>query len=100
MSRFRKKPVVIEAVQYPVNEYADNPFTFPEAPAWLQVAIDDGTIRAEFRGEDYWYLIIKTLEGDMLVTPDDWIIRGVRDELYPCKPDIFAAIYEPAEEAR
>ncbi len=48
----------------------------------------------------YWsgsYYTIKTLEGDMRADMDDWIIRGVMGELYPCKPDIFAATYEPAE---
>jgi hypothetical protein len=40
------------------------------------------------------HVVIRTLEGDMRAEPDDWIIRGVRGELYPCKPDIFAATYE------
>ena len=44
-------------------------------------------------------LLIKTLEGDLTVSPDDWIIQGVKGEIYPCKPDIFAATYEPAEES-
>lgn len=95
--RYRKKPVVIEAVRFPLNEWGDNPLTFREVPDWLQTAIDAGTIRPEFRSEDYWYLVIKTLEGEMTVTPDDWIIRGVQGEIYPCKPDIFATTYELAE---
>lgn len=40
--------------------------------------------------------IISTLEGTMTASNGDWIIRGVKGELYPCKPDIFAATYEPA----
>ena len=43
-------------------------------------------------------LDIKTLEGTMRAMPEDWIIRGIRGEFYPCKPDIFAATYEPAPE--
>jgi hypothetical protein len=43
------------------------------------------------RGED---LLIPTLEGDMLAVPGDWIIRGIKGEFYPCKPDIFEATYE------
>jgi hypothetical protein len=43
-----------------------------------------------------WPAAIETLEGNMEVTPGDWIIRGIKGELYPCKPDIFAATYEPA----
>jgi hypothetical protein len=39
--------------------------------------------------------VINTLEGNMDVTPDDYIIRGVKGEIYPCKPDIFEATYEP-----
>lgn len=96
--KFRKKPVVIEAVQYHLQEFADNPLTFDEVPNWLGNAIGDGTIRPEFRSEDYWYLIIKTLEGDMTVTPGDWIIQGVKGEIYPCKPDIFEATYEEVQE--
>jgi len=42
-------------------------------------------------------LDIPTLEGVMHASPGDWIIRGIQGELYPCKPDIFAATYEPAE---
>lgn len=87
MSAYRKKPVVIEALQ----------FTGGAASA--------DTIKA-FAGEAYecwWFnhdtIGIKTLEGTMHATPGDWIIRGVRGEFYPCKPDIFAATYEPVEAA-
>ena len=95
MAKFRKKPVVIEAVQYRMQEYGDNPLTFEHLPDWLAEACDSGVIVPEFRGEDYWYLIVKTLEGPMTVSPDDWIIRGVEREIYPCKPSVFAATYEP-----
>ncbi len=98
--KFRKKPVVIEAIRYPLAEYADNPLTFyEEIPSWLTKAIDEGSIYPEFRGEDYWYLVIKTLEGLMIVSPGDFIICGVKGELYPCKPDIFTATYETVENA-
>lgn len=43
-------------------------------------------------------LVIRTLEGDMVASPGDYIITGVRGEQYPCKPDVFEAIYEPVEE--
>lgn len=42
-------------------------------------------------------LLIKTLEGEMMADPGDWIIKGIKGELYPCKPDIFAATYEPVD---
>jgi hypothetical protein len=48
-----------------------------------------------YNGEE---MIITTLEGVMKVNVGDWIIRGVDDEIYPCKPDIFEQTYEPAEE--
>lgn len=94
MSTFRKKPIEIEAVQALNNEYADNPLTFRETPEWLQAAFDEGAIKPVFRGEDYWYYDIATEEGVMTASPDDWIIRGVEGEIYPCKPSIFAATYE------
>src|SRR4029077_16070535 len=84
--RFRKKPIVVEAVQY---EGAGN-FAGNNVPDWLWDAFaNNEAVNRNGR------LIIKTLEGDLLVCEDDWIIRGVRGELYPCKPDIFEASYEP-----
>ncbi len=78
MSRYRKKPVVIDAIQY------DGTFPLDFLREGEQVySADDG-------------LNIDTLEGTMHATVGDWIIRGVQGELYPCKPDIFDATYEPA----
>lgn len=48
----------------------------------------------EFNGA----FVIPTLEGELYASVNDWIIRGVKGEFYPCKPDIFAATYEPVEE--
>lgn len=79
--RFRKKPVVIEAVQW----------TGDMAPVIALVGSDLPTYGEGRSGS----LRIATLEGDMEVSPDDWIIRGVKGEFYPCKPDIFEATYEP-----
>lgn len=95
---FRNKPVVIEALPVPYAEYADNPyFAFKNSPDWLLDAFLDGTIVPEFRTEDYWYYRIRTLEGDHMATPDDWIIRDVAGDLYPCKADIFVRTYDPVE---
>lgn len=58
-------------------------------PRWLIDACNDGTIIV--RDKDTF---IKTLEGEMKVNDGDWIIQGVKGELYPCKPDIFEATYE------
>lgn len=89
--KFRKKPVEIEAVQH----YADMGTRTAEWPKWL---IDACLSKIVFAiGEDTF---IKTLEGNMKVSDGDWIIRGVKGELYPCKPDIFEATYEPVLAAR
>ena len=80
MSKFRKKPVVIEATQW--FKDGDHPAVRPSR--FTQVTKRVG--------------VIDTLEGEMTVTPGDWIITGVKGEHYPCKPDIFEATYEKVEE--
>lgn len=100
-NEYRKRPVVIEAVQFGLAEYADEPvaaWRLPEGlyPAWLSLAISDGTVQYEFKSEDYWYFTVRTLEGLMTGGPDDWVIRGVEGELYPCADRIFRATYEAA----
>jgi hypothetical protein len=86
MPKFRKKPVVIEAVQWS-GDVLPIFNAFPEGPFTL----------AFFNGRPV--LHIHTLEGTMSASVDDWIICGVKGEFYPCKPDIFHATYEPAEAA-
>lgn len=88
--RFRKKPVVIEAYQVP----PDDGTTRKGPPTWLVKAIFDGSVIALEGGG----LDIKTLEGVMRADVRDWVIQGVKGELYPCKPDVFAATYEAVEE--
>ncbi len=77
--KFRKKPVVIEAVQFTGGNQSEI-ISFAG-----KVAKMEGTLK---------HLIIKTLEGRMSVTAGDWVIKGVKGEYYPCKPDIFEATYE------
>ncbi len=88
--RYRKRPVVIDAVQW-------RPDQFPE------VGVVIGWLMAN--GVDFHHpsgrggtttLAIRTLEGEMLAQPGDWIIRGVQGEFYPCKDSIFRETYEPA----
>jgi hypothetical protein len=84
-----KKPVVIEARQ--LNDAAD----------WSDIALwCGGTLQNTTHGvpgaEPETYLYIQTLEGRMEATINDWIIKGVKGEFYPCKPDIFEMTYEPA----
>lgn len=88
--KYRKKPVVIEAFLY------DGEFTGrdsnPGVPGWAMNALTTGTIW--FKGGD---LFISTMEGVHHASVGDYIIKGVAGELYPCKPDIFAATYEEAD---
>ena len=86
MHKFRKKPVVIEAVQWKGRK-----IICPPGPEWFADAEENGTM--VLAGDT---LRIKTLEGEMIANPGAWIIRGVKGEIYPCKPDIFEATYEPA----
>lgn len=89
MPQFRKKPVVIEA--WCNTEDEPNRSATPE---WIRDAANEGTIW--WSGGYHGHFTIKTLEGEMRADYGDWIIRGVKGELYPCKPDIFAATYDPA----
>ena len=98
--KFRKKPVVIEAFQMTRERRLDN----SEWPNWLHTAWqkgfdEQGAVSCEdcANSDGLDRLVIRTLEGVMSVGWDDWIIQGVKGELYACKPDIFAATYEPAE---
>jgi hypothetical protein len=86
MTRYRKKPVVVDATQW--RKHGDHPavMTIPHNHPIDATAIDPGAFG--------W---VPTLEGGHVVTPGDWIITGVKGEHYPCKPDVFAATYEPAE---
>ena len=114
MAKYRKKPVVIEAMQFPealpdgvdpsADGYASNRQAH-EVYAWVEAntqgsfnphsdelpasgcSIDPAT----------GLMLIATLEGAMQVKPGDYVIRGVQGEFYPCKPDIFEATYEPVE---
>lgn len=88
--KYRKKPVVIEAVQLlkageePTAAWMESFHAFMEKCADWSSDRDEG-------------IAIRTLEGTMRADPGDWIIRGVKGEYYPCKPDIFAATYEAVE---
>ena len=76
--KYRKKPVVIEAIQWT----GKNPL---EISAWANKRFS--------RTRDN-YLIIETLEGSHYAKKGDWIIKGVKGEFYPCKPNIFEMTYE------
>lgn len=89
MSKFCKKPVVIEARQLDGKTL--------DVLLWMQA--HSAAYRTETHPTDSKQdvVYIKTLEGEMRGSPGDWIIKGVNGEFYPCKPDIFAKTYEPAD---
>jgi hypothetical protein len=95
MAKFRKRPVVIEAVQWTGNNLRQV-IAFTDGPPVARLS------HAEMKWDDYEDLVAReglmifTLEGKMTANPGDWIIKGVAGEVYPCKPDIFAATYEPS----
>jgi hypothetical protein len=89
MTRFRKKPVVIEAMQWTGTMPGWEPlYDFCRRPDG-SVALTGPHPMGD--GDDGLRASIETPEGIMFANPGDWIIRGVRGEFYPCKPDIFAA---------
>jgi hypothetical protein len=86
--KFRKKPVVIEAIRYTGINH--------ERQAELEAFVGQPL---EVRDvNNILCVVIQTLEGEHIASPGDWIIRGVRGEHYPCKPDIFEATYEPVHQ--
>lgn len=108
MAIYRKKPVEIQARQLignagetmqvaewvAANEY---PWLFGNALKPETLTLENGSKpeKGIYIDPATGELVIRTLEGDMRATHGDWIIRGVQGEMYPCKPDIFEATYEP-----
>jgi hypothetical protein len=78
--RFRKKPVVVDAVQWRGDNYE-------EIVAFVGAKIRSNPLRRQ--------VVIQTLEGDHVASAGDWIIRGISGEFYPCKPEIFRETYDP-----
>ena len=85
MTKFRKKPVVIDAIQF---------FDQPEELINIQEFMDNIDIIIDYKDIDDPKLKIETLEGTMNASLGDWIIKGVNGEFYPCKPEIFEKTYE------
>lgn len=121
MSKFRKKPVVIEATQWFKN--GDHPQDYAEvvhglenghmrefSPEHCRANDWEGAVVRRYRHPEvdgqatcqhcgrimHVHGWIETLEGGHIACPGDWVITGIKGEHYPCKPDIFAATYEPA----
>jgi hypothetical protein len=93
MAKYRKKPVVIEAVHCSILHHAAG-HDWKALPQWMVEAYDRGEILFLNHPSR---IEIKTLEGTMTAEIGDMVIRDVKGELYPCKSDIFAATYELVE---
>ena len=93
MSKFQKKPVMVNAI--PVDElllaFAND---WSALPVWAKDAYNDGTIRAITSSG----FTVGTLEGPLEASLGDILIRGIKGELYPCKPDIFGETYEAVDQ--
>ena len=83
--QFRKKPVVVEAVRWDGDVMTVEPLFSKSTQEIVEQSLSDPALE------------IPTLEGTMRAEIGDWIILGIQGELYPCKPDIFAATYEPVD---
>lgn len=84
MAKYRKKPVVIEAIQYTGDNFDEIKELTKDSPTNREVLLRPASEK----------LVIRTLEGDMEADKGDFIIKGVQGEFYPCKLDIFEATYE------
>lgn len=84
--RYRKKPVVVDAIQWTGNNFKQIKELIANSSPSERSLKQEGNI-----------LIIKTLEGDMTASLNDYIIKGVQGEFYPCKPDIFEQTYEAVD---
>jgi hypothetical protein len=99
--QFRKKPVVIEAVKFVNDAFSeidgDHPAWYTEAR--LLAPEKTGAISySRLKGSSYGILIIQTLEGAMRAVPGDWIIRGVKGEIYAIKDEIMHMTYDPVQD--
>jgi len=93
MAKFQKRPLEVEAVQVKTEVMS----YFTEHPIWLSKAYDNGTLTSKI-GPNGQLILVKTPEGTMIAHDRDWIVRGITGEIYPCKPEIFAATYDPLED--
>lgn len=92
-NRFRKRPVVIEAMR--LRAYTQG---LTDGDIWRWMRDGGATFVMDQMDPGPAFMRIDTLEGEMTAQVGDWIIKGVQGEFYPCKPDIFAMTYEPVPE--
>ena len=90
--KYRKKPIVIEAFKWTGGPDQD------QEPDWIVRAVKDKCISFNYYpGTSDVQMVIETLEGSHTASQGDFIIQGIKGELYPCKPDIFLATYDKVD---
>lgn len=90
-NKYRKKPVVVEVIQF-----KDDPETLSKLSSFLEDT--NRPVRVIYEDPKNPTMLIETLEGTMRADEGDYIIKGIRGECYPCKPDIFEQTYEKVKE--
>lgn len=98
--KFTKRPVTIEAIQFDGSAESASAICRWANSGDEAAGHDDPTVSYTTSGGDGLArdMVVWTLEGDMLASPGDWIIKGVKGEFYPCKPEIFELTYQDAQE--
>ena len=84
MAKYKKRPIVIEAIQYDGS-----------ATSLCEIRDEFGCEYTLMRQDGS--ILVRTLEREMWASRGDWMIKGIKGELYPCKPDIFEMTYEPVK---
>ena len=94
--RYRKRPVIVEAIQLTWTNWSAV-CEFVPKPWFVRGCYLDENGHETQNSNDRLGLILRTLESqEYIASEGDWVIRGIKGEFYPCKPDIFEATYEPA----
>ena len=96
---YRKKSVVIEAHQLPIPPADGSTNSIYEDAVWTFISWCSKVGFEPVLGEVVGSIVIDTLEGALTASPGDYIIKGIKGDFYPCKPDIFEATYEKLESA-
>ena len=87
--KYRKKPIIIDAIRFGGSSTAVG-----QVKHWMETG---EYIEYHYSTSDFRSMEIETLEGTMIASPGDYIIKGINGEFYPCKPDIFEKTYEEVE---
>ena len=97
VKKYVKKPIEIEAMQFFYNSKKSSKELNDFCGSHIAIHGDMGDVLMDIHNECPTALFVKTLEGDMMISNGDYIVKGVNGEFYPCKSDIFKKTYEEAK---